>query len=140
MFAPYSIESRLAVAGCILLPYLVMFLICRADWQSFLKFKNALIAFIMFTGSFVLVSSVIYPVLPHPRIVNSPSVSLDYAMVASMFVFPALPILIGGLFFMLVTWRVYELRYFFIALFGLGQFFYLLNIVKFMANAELGRL
>ena len=137
MFPPNSIEVRLAVALCVVVPYLVMFLMYRRGKLWPLNFRVSLSVFVLFVASFMLILIFTSSLL---RYYPSEMFSLGHLIFDSIFnsivIFPGFPVLIIPFFLGLLSWKS-DARYLFIGLSGLGHLFYLINVVMFMLSIDL---
>src|SRR6266852_1637325 len=107
MFPPYSIEVRLAVALCVLVPYLamfLMFLMYRRGKLWPLNFGASLSVFVLFVASFMLISLFMSSLL---RYFPSEMFSLGHLISDSIFnsivVFPGFAVLIIPFFLGLLS-------------------------------------
>ena len=137
MFAPESIEQKLAIALCVLVPYLAMFLMHRRGKLWPLNFGVSLSVFVLFVASFMLISLFLSPLLrSYPNGMFSLGYLICDSILVAIFIFPSFPILIILSFLGLLSWK-YDARYLFIALSGFGHLFYLINVIMFMAEVYL---
>lgn len=136
MFPAHSIELKIAVAICVLLPYVAIPLICRRNGTWSLTLEQAVFIFLLFALSFILIVLVRTGLWPYPSGSFSPQIFIDRALIVAIFVFPALPPLIFFMFIGLLFWRT-GARYGCLAFSGVWHLLYFINVVMFMVGIDL---
>jgi hypothetical protein len=137
MFPASSLELKLAVAACVLLPYAAIPLICRRKGSWSLSLEQATFIFLLFVLSFILIAVITTQLWQYPSGSFAWSfIVLDAMFIAAVFTFPALLLLIVVFFFSLLSWNS-DMRLGCLALSGVTHLLYLINVVMFMAGVDL---
>jgi hypothetical protein len=137
MFPAHSIELKFAVAVCVLLPYAAIPLICRRNGKWSLTLEQAVFIFLLFVVSFIAIALVTTQLWQHPSGSFAWSfIVLDAMLIAAVFTFPTLPLLIVAFFFALLSWNS-DMRLGCLALSGVTHLLYFINVVMFMAGIDL---